>query len=70
MATTNQKLTATLVCIIVFIIVSLPATYKLTNSLLGNVICPLTDSSGCPTICGILIHSFVFGIIIFLLMGL
>jgi hypothetical protein len=69
MATTNQKLMATLLSILIFIIVSLPFTYKLTNSLLGGI-SPLVDSSGCPTLFGILFHSIVFGIIIFILMGI
>jgi hypothetical protein len=69
MATTTQKLIATLLSMIIFIIISLPFTYKLTNNLLGGIT-PLADTSGCPTIFGILVHSIVFGIIIFLLMGL
>ena len=69
MPTTNQKLMATLLSVIVFIIVSMPFTYKLTNSILGGIGGPLADSSGCPTLCGLVVHSIVFGIIIFLLMG-
>ncbi len=69
MATTNQKLMATLFSMIIFAIISLPITYKTTNNLLGGI-SPLTDGSGCPTIFGILVHSIVFGIIIFLLMGI
>ncbi len=70
MATTNQKLMATLLSIIVFVIISSPFTYKLTNSILGGVIGSLADPSGCPTILGLVVHSVVFGIIVFLLMGL
>ena len=70
MPTNNQKLMGTLISVIIFIIVSLPGTYKLTNSILGEITGPLADASGCPTISGIVVHSIVFGIILFILMGL
>jgi hypothetical protein len=68
MASTSVKIYATIMSIVVFIIVSLPFTYKLTNSLLGGIIGRLADASGCPTTLGLLIHSVVFGLIIYSLM--
>ena len=64
------KITATIKSIIVFIIVSLPMTYKITNSLLGGIVGKLADSHGCPTTTGLLIHAIVFGLIIYALMVL
>lgn len=61
----SHQFYATLRSIIVFLIVSLPFTYKLTNRLLGNVVGRLSDQSGCPTPRGLLIHSLVFGLIIY-----
>ena len=65
---TSLKISATIQSIIVFLIVSLPFTYKLTNSLLGGFVGKLADPSGCPTPLGLFIHSIVFGIIIYGLM--
>jgi hypothetical protein len=65
----GQKISATIQSIFVFLIVSLPFTYKLTNSLLSGVLGKLADSSGCPTTLGLLIHSLVFGLIVYILMG-
>lgn len=59
---------ATLRSIIIFLIVSLPFTYKTTNRLLGGVVGRLADSSGCPTPLGLFIHALVFGIIVYTLM--
>ncbi len=66
--TINTKVSATIQSIIVFLLVSLPYTYKLTNSILGNIIGKLADSQGNPTTLGLIIHTIVFGIIIYGLM--
>ena len=69
MVSSSVKLSATIQSIIVFIIVSLPFTYRITNHLLGGLVGKLADSSGCPTGLGLIIHSIVFGLIIYALMG-
>jgi hypothetical protein len=69
MASTALKISATIQSIIVFIIISLPFTYKLTNKLLGGIVGKLADASGCPTGLGLFIHALVFGLIIYALMG-
>jgi hypothetical protein len=68
MASTALKISATIQSIIVFLIISLPFTYKLTNRLLGGIIGKLAEPSGCPTPTGIFVHSLVFGLIIYGLM--
>lgn len=45
---------------LLFIVVSHPMTYNLTNSILGGIIGPLASPSGCPTTVGIIVHSIVF----------
>jgi hypothetical protein len=65
----SLKLSATIQSIIVFLIVSLPFTYRLTNQLLGGVVGKLAEPSGCPTPLGLFIHALVFGIIVYALMG-
>jgi hypothetical protein len=69
MVSAAVKLSATIQSIIIFIIISLPFTYKLTNRLLGGIVGRLADSSGCPTDMGLIIHAIVFGLIIYALMG-
>ncbi len=69
MPSLSLKVSATIQSIIVFLLVSLPFTYKLTDGLLGRIIGRLADSHGCPTMLGIFVHAIVFGLIIFLLMG-
>lgn len=68
MPSTSLKISATIQSMIVFIIVSLPLTYKVTNGILGGIVGKLADSSGCPTTTGLLIHTVVFGLIVFALM--
>ncbi len=65
---TATKISATIQSIIVFLIISLPFTYKLTNGLLGGIIGKLADESGCPTTLGLVVHSLVFGLIVWGLM--
>lgn len=63
-----SKINATVQSIIVFLLVSLPFTYKMTNRLLGGILGKLADASGCPTPLGLFIHSIVFGLIVYSLM--
>jgi hypothetical protein len=66
--TIDKKISATIQSMIIFIIISLPITYKLTNSILGNIIGKLADNYGCPTTLGLIVHAIVFGLIVFCLM--
>jgi hypothetical protein len=68
MSSTSDKISATIQTLVVFIIVSLPATYKLTNGLFGLFGLELAEPSGCPTLTGILVHALVFAVIIYILM--
>lgn len=45
---------------LLFIAVSHPMTYGLTNALLGPIVGPLASPSGAPTTVGIIVHSIVF----------
>lgn len=57
MAITNtQKILISIIIAIIFLIVSSPYMYKLTNSV-GLHTC---DSNGCPTLLGLGIHTVVF----------
>lgn len=59
---------ATIQAVIVFLLVSLPFTYKITNGLLGGIVGKLADNSGCPTGLGLFVHAIVFGLITYGLM--
>ena len=64
----TQKQSATLQAVFLFFLISNPFTYRLTNSLLSGLIGRLSDPSGCPTSKGIVVHSVVFGLIVYGLM--
>lgn len=64
----TQKQSATLQAVLLFFLISNPMTYRLTNSLLGGLVGRLADPGGCPTSRGIVIHSVVFGMIVYGLM--
>jgi len=66
----TQKQAATLQAVLLFFIIANPFTYRLTNSLLGGLIGRLSDPSGCPTGTGLIVHSVVFGLIVYGLMFL
>ena len=64
----TQKHSATLQAVFLSFLISNPFTYRLTNSLLSGLVGRLSDPSGCPTSKGILVHSVVFGLIVYALM--
>lgn len=45
---------------LIFLLVVHPMTYKLTQSLLGNVLGKISDASGCPTNLGLGLHTIVY----------
>lgn len=44
---------------VLFLIISAPFMYKITNSVLGGIV-KLSDDSGRPTVAGLVVHTFVF----------
>lgn len=65
MAKLNQKQSATLQAMLVFYIISNPMMYRITDNLIGGT----TSLSGCPTTFGLILHTVVFGAIVWTLMG-
>lgn len=57
----NQKLLISVFAVLLFLIVSLPQTYKLTNKIFKNT----SDEYGCPTMAGLAIHTVVFFVLVF-----
>ena len=64
--TLMQKVNIALIYAILFAVLSLPLLYRFTNMFIPG----LTDANGCPTLRGILVHSFVYMVITLVLMFL
>ena len=60
----NQKWKYTLITSIIFLLVILPITYKITNNLLGKIIGKLSENNGSPTTLGIIVHTIIFTLIL------
>ena len=66
MSTLQQKVSISAGSALLFFLLNLPATYRLTNYILPcNTVNPLT---GCPTTTGLIIHASIFFVITFLSM--
>jgi hypothetical protein len=48
----------------IFILVSIPFTYKLTQKIFGGILGEIADASGCPTTRGLAIHTLVYLLLI------
>ena len=57
-------MSATIQAVLVFYIISHPVVYRMTNRIVGG----LATGSGCPTAMGLVVHSLVFGAIVYGLM--
>jgi hypothetical protein len=65
--TTVQKAKYSIYSAIVFLLIASPMMYRLTSSVLGAWI---SSKQGCPTLAGLVLHTVVFGLILFGLMYL
>ena len=64
----TQKVSATLQAVLVFYIIANPMTFRLVDSLLGGVVGRIANAGGCPTSLGLIVHSLVFGAVVYALM--
>lgn len=64
----TQKVSATLQAVLVFYIIANPMTFRLVDSLLGGVVGRIANSGGSPTALGLIVHSLVFGAVVYSLM--
>ena len=55
-----MKWQITLFSAFIFVLVVLPCTYKITQSLFGGVLGKIAEPSGCPTTRGLLLHTLVY----------
>lgn len=45
---------------LIFILVVHPMTYKVTQKLFGGILGRISDTNGCPTSIGIILHTIVY----------
>ena len=65
----SKKWSISIFSAFIFLLVVNPMTYKLTQSIFGNMIGKIADQNGSPTMKGILLHALVFLLIVRLTMG-
>lgn len=63
----NEKWKNSLLSGVIFLVLNLPATYKLTDGILGSLT-RTSNFEGCPTTSGLILHTIVFIVVIRLLM--
>jgi hypothetical protein len=70
----SRKATAALSAALLFFVISSPFTYRLVDGIVGSVVGALMPQfttlfkiaeAGCPTNYGLLVHSAVFGLVVF-----
>jgi hypothetical protein len=70
----SRKATAALSAALLFFVISSPFTYRLVDSVVGGVVGSLVPQfttlfkiaeAGCPTNYGLLVHSAVFGLVVY-----
>jgi len=44
----------------IFLLVSIPCTYKLTQKIFGGFLGQIADTNGCPTTRGLALHTLVY----------
>lgn len=64
----NPKLLYSLQAALVFLVISSPFMYKTTQMIFGKLFAVAVN--GCPTISGLLLHTVVYGLIVYILMVL
>ena len=58
--TSYKKWQITIFSAFIFILVIHPYTYMFTQKVLGQFLGKITDENGCPTTCGLFIHTIVY----------
>ena len=64
---TTQSLYVALLLSIIFFVVSAPFTYKLINNITSSFNLVICDSNGLPNEIGMLIHTIIFGLLVYII---
>ena len=60
----SDKWRYTLYTTAVLLLLFNPWSYKLVHSWLSGIMGPIANSGGCPTMTGVLVHAFVFTLVV------
>ena len=60
----NKKWHISIFSAFIFLLVVNPYTYKFTQALLGGLLGKISESNGCPTTLGLLIHTIVYVLLV------
>jgi hypothetical protein len=64
----DRKMQISLYSAVLFLVISSPQLYKFTDKIFSTLGVDLADLNGCPTTQGLLLHTIVFGIVVYLSM--
>jgi hypothetical protein len=67
--TSSDKWTASFMLGILFLIVSSPFTYGVTNSITSGAGFAISDDKGCPNLAGLIVHSIIFTLLLRLMLN-
>jgi len=67
--TASDKWTAAFMLGLLFLLVSSPFTYSLTNVLTKGAGFAIADSSGCPNLAGLIVHTIIFTLLLRLMLN-
>jgi hypothetical protein len=62
--TSYMKWKITIFSALIFILVSIPCTYKLTQKIFGGFLGQISDTNGCPCARGLVLHTLVYILLI------
>lgn len=65
----SDKWTASFMLGLLFLLVSSPFTYSLTNTITKGVGFAISDSQGCPNLAGLILHTIVFILLLRLMLN-
>ena len=60
----NKKWQISIFSAFIFLLVINPYTYKFTQYLLGGLLGKISESNGCPTTLGLVIHTIVYVLLV------
>ncbi len=60
----NKKWQISIFSAFIFLLVVNPYTYKFTQALLGGLLGKISESNGCPTTLGLIIHTIVYVLLV------
>jgi hypothetical protein len=60
----SMKMQISIFSAFIFVLVSIPCTYKVTQKIFGGILGQISDANGCPTTRGLALHTLVYLLLI------